>query len=326
MHPLFRQHDLSLLFHLEQRARVSFAELGKSLRASRATVRNRVLAMEREGVISGYMTVFDIGALGLTGYAVYAQFRDASGEQRQQIIDYLCEHPRTYWVAKLGGAFDVLFGLQAPSVREFHSLYSEIYKEIGDKIGKSEISTRIQVSQFPRHYLIGRSRPKVKQRYAAFRSGGDRVQPGSTDIALLRVLARNARASLDELSERVSLSPATVRRRISEMEKSGIIQGYTAIVHPERLGFQIYKLLIRTRVKTAKSNEALFTFANSHTRTIFFSHVIAPWDFEVTVEVLGHEELQDIIADFRERFSDSISEIDIVITFDHFLKYQLMVE
>lgn len=325
MNPFFGREDGSLLFHVEQQARLSFAELGERTQLSRATVRNRLLAMEREGFISGYMTVLDIGALGQTAYVVYAQFSNASARERERCLRFLCEHPDTYWVGKLGGQFDLLFGVQAEDVREFHERYVKIHEKIGQSLGKSEVSSRIQVTQFPRHYLIGRPRPRVKGRYTAFRSGARRVLPTGNELKILRAIAVDARATFEELGRAADVTPSTARNILERLEKAGFIQGYTAIVHPERLGYQVYKLLLHTRSKTRESNQALFRYAGENGRMIFFSHVVARWDFEVTVEVSGHGELQEIIDDLREHFSHIISEIEVVIVFDHFLKYQLRV-
>ena len=46
---------------------------------------------------------------------------------------------------------------------------------------------------------------------------------------LLKLLTENARMGLDELSLRSGMQPADVENAIREMEKSGVICGYTAI-------------------------------------------------------------------------------------------------
>ena len=47
------------------------------------------------------------------------------------------------------------------------------------------------------------------------------------DENILRELARNARVSNVQLAERVNLSPSACLRRVAELEKSGVIQGYS---------------------------------------------------------------------------------------------------
>jgi len=64
--------------------------------------------------------------------------------------------------------------------------------------------------------------------------------PDSTDKIdkkILQELQRNARLSHQELSERVGLSPTPCARRIRNMEKSGIIKGYAALIDEAQVGF-----------------------------------------------------------------------------------------
>ncbi len=50
------------------------------------------------------------------------------------------------------------------------------------------------------------------------------------DIAILRVLRKQARASLSEIGQRVNLSVSAVGERIKKLEASGVINRYVAII------------------------------------------------------------------------------------------------
>ena len=59
---------------------------------------------------------------------------------------------------------------------------------------------------------------------------------------LLRELARDARVSNAELAGRVGLSPSACLRRVREMERSGLVRGYRAVIDPaaREIGFVAY--------------------------------------------------------------------------------------
>jgi len=57
------------------------------------------------------------------------------------------------------------------------------------------------------------------------------------DVAILKVLQGDARASLLDISKRVGLSPTPCWNRIRKMEADGVIQGYTARIDPAAIGF-----------------------------------------------------------------------------------------
>ena len=53
---------------------------------------------------------------------------------------------------------------------------------------------------------------------------------------ILRELERDGRISNIELAERVGLSPSACLRRVQELENSGVIAGYRAVINRESLG------------------------------------------------------------------------------------------
>lgn len=57
------------------------------------------------------------------------------------------------------------------------------------------------------------------------------------DLAILRVLQEDARASLQDISSRIGLSTTPCWSRIKKMESEGTIQGYTVRIDPAAIGF-----------------------------------------------------------------------------------------
>ena len=55
------------------------------------------------------------------------------------------------------------------------------------------------------------------------------------DRKILSVLQGNARASLQEISQAVGLSPSPCWGRIKKMEEAGVIEGYTVRLNPRAL-------------------------------------------------------------------------------------------
>lgn len=59
----------------------------------------------------------------------------------------------------------------------------------------------------------------------------------SHDRALLRALQTNGRATINELAEKVGLSPSPVARRLRILEEAGVITGYAALIDEAALGY-----------------------------------------------------------------------------------------
>ena len=59
---------------------------------------------------------------------------------------------------------------------------------------------------------------------------------GDTNDRILRLLESNGRISNAELAERVGLSASACLRRVQELERTGYIKGYRAVLDRSRLG------------------------------------------------------------------------------------------
>jgi DNA-binding Lrp family transcriptional regulator len=66
------------------------------------------------------------------------------------------------------------------------------------------------------------------------------------DRKILTELQREGRTSITELAQRVQLSVSPCHRRLRELERSGTIRGYRAIVDPDALGLTFQALVFVT--------------------------------------------------------------------------------
>ena len=81
------------------------------------------------------------------------------------------------------------------------------------------------------------------------------------DLAILKVLQGDARASLQDISKRVGLSPTPCWNRIKKMEADGVIQGYTARIDPAAIGFT--ETVIVQVTLESHTDETLYDFGKS---------------------------------------------------------------
>lgn len=67
-----------ILYLLQEDARRSYKEIAAKLKRSETTIRDRIKAMERVGIIQGYTTLIDKTALGLNFFAIIFMNPDSS--------------------------------------------------------------------------------------------------------------------------------------------------------------------------------------------------------------------------------------------------------
>ncbi len=62
------------------------------------------------------------------------------------------------------------------------------------------------------------------------------VELDPTDRRILEALQRDARRARAEIGREVGLSVAAVHERVRKLERDGVVRGYAALLHPEKVG------------------------------------------------------------------------------------------
>ncbi|MEC5394485.1 Lrp/AsnC family transcriptional regulator [Bergeyella sp. RCAD1439] len=75
------------------------------------------------------------------------------------------------------------------------------------------------------------------------------------DQKILQALVKDSSQSIKEIATKVNLSVSPVHDRIRKMMSSGIIEGYSARINPEMMGFG---LLVYIQVRFVRHQEQLF--------------------------------------------------------------------
>ncbi|MEM2909713.1 MAG: Lrp/AsnC family transcriptional regulator [Nitrososphaerota archaeon] len=65
----------------------------------------------------------------------------------------------------------------------------------------------------------------------------------SIDLAIIRELVKDGRASYRSIAKKLGISVATVASRVTALEKEGVIKGYTTLVDYEKLGYEITAII-----------------------------------------------------------------------------------
>lgn len=81
------------------------------------------------------------------------------------------------------------------------------------------------------------------------------------DIAILTVLRDDARASLQDISNKVGLSTTPCWNRVKKMETEGVIQGYTVRIDPAAIGFT--ETVIVQVTLESHNDETLYAFGKA---------------------------------------------------------------
>jgi Lrp/AsnC family leucine-responsive transcriptional regulator len=98
------------------------------------------------------------------------------------------------------------------------------------------------------------------------------AKPDHLDMSILRMLERNGRATMNEISEAVGLSPSPVARRVRLLEDSGVITGYAAQINEVAFGY-VFSVFVSVKLDR-QVDESLAKFEAA---ILHFPEVVDCW-------------------------------------------------
>jgi Lrp/AsnC family leucine-responsive transcriptional regulator len=108
---------------------------------------------------------------------------------------------------------------------------------------------------------------------------------------ILRELQLKGRISNIDLAARVSLSPSACLRRVQDLEKSGVISGYRAVINPEAVGIGFSAYLAIGLVDHSMPSQQAFEQAMQNAQAVRECHNVTG-----TIEYMIRVEVTDLAA------------------------------
>ncbi|MGI9284789.1 MAG: Lrp/AsnC family transcriptional regulator [Pseudomonadales bacterium] len=108
---------------------------------------------------------------------------------------------------------------------------------------------------------------------------------------ILQELTTDGRISNIELAERVGLSPSACLRRVQELERSGVIKGYRAVLDPAAIGTGFTAYVAVGLSKHTKASQEAFERAITSAPEVKECHNITG-----AIEYLLRVEVSDLVA------------------------------
>lgn len=121
-----------ILFLLQKDARITYKEIASELNRSETTIRDRIKAMERVGIIQGYTALIDKTALGLNFFAIILGNPDSTSEL-DKITDKIKKVKNVLRVYQISGNKRLAIFLVSPSYKELKEIIQTQLISIGLK-------------------------------------------------------------------------------------------------------------------------------------------------------------------------------------------------
>lgn len=187
--------DLEIVKIMNENSRIPLSSIAKKLKISLNAVKNRIIAMEEEGVIRGYTCDLAYGILGEES-ALAKVTINKEVESIKTVTDVLGSHELVFLVGVgIGNQIVVVFTYRSSSD------VVQLENYIKDITFVQNVEIFLLLSP-PRH-----TPPQI----------------APVDYMLISILRQNGRMSLQELAEKTQISTRTLKKRIDKLIQEGII-------------------------------------------------------------------------------------------------------
>jgi len=149
-------------------------------------------------------------------------------------------------------------------------------------------------------------------RYLQAVSNNNKVKIDSKDKKILSLLSLNARIPLTQISKKVSLSRDAVNYRITNLEKSGTIQGYRVVVDMSKLGYQNYHMFVRLNNPSPSMEKKIISKLTKHSFVRALIKFSGNFDFEIALVVKDQQDLDLKISLLTNDFKNLIQDFEIL--------------
>ncbi|MBI5148684.1 Lrp/AsnC family transcriptional regulator [Candidatus Pacearchaeota archaeon] len=307
--------DWKILKELDDNARRSNSDIAKRVRLNKNTVSYKIRRLEEEGVVNGYYPVIDNSKLGYFSFRVYLKFFNLKAEQEEAMVKWLKDNNKVGVISKIESIYDLGFMIWVKSIYEFDDFWLEFKEKFRKHFWKERVDAFSKVYHFKRNYLLEKS---SSDKYEVI---GERnlVEHDELDIRILRILSKNARTPLVEISANLKKPPRTIAFRIRQMEKRKIIQGYRVDINLEKIGYEYYK--IDMVLNDFYKYDEILNFCLNHTNIIYLDRTLSDLDFEIDIEIKNRKEMIKLLNEIKSVFN--IRDIEI-LSFKEYHKLELL--
>ena len=128
-----------------------------------------------------------------------------------------------------------------------------------------------------------------------------------TDSKILSELDKNARISYSELGKKIRVAKETVKYRIAQLEKSGVIKGYYTVINFSKIGYSIYRLYIRLQNIPPKTEQQMIDYLISSKKVAVFYKINGPFHLALGIWAKDQWDYEQFYSELKQKFGEYIS-------------------
>jgi len=160
-----------------------------------------------------------------------------------------------------------------------------------------------------RTYLLNKNR--ISHKVEKF-IGENKIELNDIAKKIIPLIKNNARFNYLDIAKDLSINIKTAQKRIKELEKNGVIQGYVTFLDTKKIGYNFFKLCVYLQNYQSKFNSFL-RYCMELPHVVHVIESLGPWEVELEIETETLDDFYELTHKIRNEFFDIIKKTESVI-------------
>lgn len=311
--------DKKIMYELDRDSRQSNKQIAKKVGMSEQVVGNRIRRLQDLGVIEYFFVKTNPSVLGYMHIKIYLRLHNITRKKEEELIKDLNQQKNIYWLCSLRGKYDLVASIYVKNIAEFSKKYEEIFGKWREYILERNVIVLERGFNYTKAYLI----PKQESEEIVYSIGEEQeIQLDDLDSQILKILNKDGRKPLIDISKQLNVSADTVKYRLNNLKKRRLITGFGVKINYKKLDNCYYIIFLKLQNMNLGKYKMLESLAKINKNVIFFIKTIGDHDIELEVETTNNDELDELMKTIRDHFVSEIKDYEILeVTREHRMTY-----
>ena len=278
--------DKKILYQLDLNSRQNFNQIAKKVKLSKDIVNYRIKKLEKENYILGYQTIINFQKIGYLTIRTRITLIDTSPKKEKEIIDFFVKEKKVFFVLELEGT-ELTFGLMIENLFELKQFYEKFETSFKKFIQNKRFAIYLELYHFNRSYLL-----KTKEKNTIILKENKKEKLDKIDLKILKILAKNARASTLDIAIKLKIPATTTAHRIKKLQEKKIILGYRLLFNFNKIQYSYFR--VNLELKDISNIKKLMNYGEINKNIIYAMKTLGGSDLEIYFESTQEEFLKSM--------------------------------
>ncbi len=311
--------DKKIIYELDKDSRQTNKQIARMVGTSEQVVGNRIKRLQKQGIIEYFFVRTNPSVAGYMHIKIYLRLHNITKSKEEELITGLNEQKNVCWLSSLMGKYDLVISIYVKNIAELTKKYEDLFGRWREYILVRNIVILERAFTYTKAYLL----PKQKSQPTIYTRGDEsKFQEDSEYHKILKILNVDGRKSLVDIAKQVNVSADTIRYRLTNLKKNGMITGFGVKINYSKLNHFYYIICLKVQNMNQQKYKRLEQFSELNNNIIVFMQTIGDHDFELEVEITNRNELTTLMKRLRDYFMFEIKDYEILeVIREHRISY-----